>query len=339
MDVVFALGHFCEAEGPSIIFCTQKLHRSTVSKFFEHPTSKRSIGVTENGNDSPEAFKNELDNRNNADSQSLQSSTESLFKADSEDYLCKKVSKGPESPRVNSFHNSYSRNQSPISRKSSCVTCSTVLPLEFSVPDVQPRLYTNSSTNPDVLYMSSQHPHTQQRYSTLKRLMVRCLSCEYSTLSEASDSMSNPLFFGDQDNGYVISQSFSLRDPSARGGLRRYAIIATCPNQLDLILRYSFISEKFLHIVQFLRISSFNTKNDYSSSRSKTTASSSNGTFASPSFNISSLSGSSNIGTAPSYEISSSIGANVSSLAHTQRLPSFSFLRRRDDIGDRKSVV
>ncbi|EPY52885.1 vesicle coat protein [Schizosaccharomyces cryophilus OY26] len=324
MDVIFSLGHFCELEGPSIIFCTQKLRRSELGDHFDTPIATKSSAPSEDNAESE------------VSEDPMLSSTESLFKSDPEDSN-QRQSKATESPRIHSAGSVFSARQSPLSRKSACVTCSTVLPCEFIQPDVPPRLFSLSTKNPDIVYISSQYPRNQNKYSILRRLMVRCLSCEYSVSSSISESMSNPLFFGDDENGYVIAQSFSLHDQHARGGLRRYAFVALSKNEFELINRYSFIVEKFSQMVQFLRLSSTKTTTNYPMSHNK--SSSAGGTFASPTSNASSLSNSSNLPSQTPYGMSPNSGTTASTFLLSQRLPSFSFLRRRDGVGEGRNLA
>ncbi|EPX72537.1 vesicle coat protein [Schizosaccharomyces octosporus yFS286] len=327
MDVIFSLGHFCELEGPSIIFCTQKLFRSELDDQFDMPSEARSSTVPENNVESEVRESSE---------DPMLSSTESLFKSDTEDSN-QRQSKATDSPHIPSAGLTSSCRQSPVARKSACVTCSIVLPCEYVLPDVPPRLISLSTKNPDIVYISSQYPRNQNRYSVLRRLMVRCLSCEYSVSSDISESMSNPLFFGDQENGYVIAQSFSLHDSHARGGLRRYAFVALSKSDHELINRYSFIVEKFSQMVQFLRLSSTKTTANYPMYHKKTP--SVNGTFASPTSNASSLSSSSNVPGQTPYGMSPSNGTAPSTYLLSQRLPSFSFLRRRDGVGEGRNLA
>jgi hypothetical protein len=104
----------------------------------------------------------------------------------------------------------------PLSHASSSPD-SVVNSARSSASSFLPQTHTHTLT-----YVTTRQPTSPVSYSLLRRSCIRTLSCE--TLPRSAPN--GPLYFGDPVAGYTIAYVFRLKDPSARGRRRTYALIA-----------------------------------------------------------------------------------------------------------------
>ena len=63
----------------------------------------------------------------------------------------------------------------------------------------------------------------------------------YARVGQVCPGREGPLFFGDADNGYVLSYAFFLRDPRARGTHRWYSVVFLMADHVHLINSWPFL--------------------------------------------------------------------------------------------------
>ena len=104
---------------------------------------------------------------------------------------------------------------------------------------------TSSFTHKHTLtYISTSSPLDPNTYSVVRRAIIRTLSCEQLPRGITAGELS----FGDPVNGYTIAYKFRLSDPHARGGHRKYALLALACNERRARQATTFIWNRFQHI-------------------------------------------------------------------------------------------
>ena len=93
-------------------------------------------------------------------------------------------------------------------------------------------------------YISTSSPLDPNTYSIVRRAIIRTLSCEQLPRGLTAGELS----FGDPVNGYTIAYKFRLSDPHARGGHRKYALIALASNERRACQATTFIWSCFQQI-------------------------------------------------------------------------------------------
>lgn len=96
-------------------------------------------------------------------------------------------------------------------------------------------------------FVSTRYPPTQKLYTSLMKLVMKCLSVE-----AVADSL-KPLFVGDAINGYSLSKVFSLPDYHARGGERKYAFLVACDVEKKLLLVWDIVACYVAEMTSFLQ--------------------------------------------------------------------------------------
>lgn len=95
--------------------------------------------------------------------------------------------------------------------------------------------YVSLDQEASVKYVSHQHPTRPQLFSIVRQACVRSLSCEVCPGREG------PIFFGDEQHGFVFSHTFFIKDSLARGFQRWYSIIVVMTDRLYLINSWPFL--------------------------------------------------------------------------------------------------
>lgn len=121
------------------------------------------------------------------------------------------------------------------SKLSLCDSCALTL------PDEAANLVTNTSG--DTAYVLSRYPPLQKVYTSLMKLVMKCLSVE-----TVADTL-KPLFFGDGSNGFCLSKVFSIRDAHARGGERKYALLVVCDGETPLLQRWEICATYITEVI------------------------------------------------------------------------------------------
>ncbi|XP_017506673.1 folliculin isoform X1 [Manis javanica] len=107
--------------------------------------------------------------------------------------------------------------------------------------------YISHDTETAIKYVSHQHPNHPQLFSIVRQACVRSLSCEVCPGREG------PIFFGDEQHGFVFSHTFFIKDSLARGFQRWYSIIAIMMDRIYLINSWPFLLGKIRGIIDELQ--------------------------------------------------------------------------------------
>ena len=93
-------------------------------------------------------------------------------------------------------------------------------------------------------YISTSSPTDPNTYSIIRRAAIRTLSGEQLPRGQTAGE----LFFGTPLDGWTIAYKFRLSDPYARGGYRKYALIALANSETRAYQVMTFIWEHFRRI-------------------------------------------------------------------------------------------
>ncbi|KAB1265992.1 Folliculin, partial [Camelus dromedarius] len=107
--------------------------------------------------------------------------------------------------------------------------------------------YISHDQETSIKYVSHQHPNHPQLFSVVRQACVRSLSCEVCPGREG------PIFFGDEQHGFVFSHTFFIKDSLARGFQRWYSIIAIMMDRIYLINSWPFLLGKIRGIIDELQ--------------------------------------------------------------------------------------
>lgn len=128
--------------------------------------------------------------------------------------------------------------ESAASMLSACDSCALQLPESAS------SLVTSVAGEK---YVSTRYPLLQRIYTSLKKLVMKCLSVEV-----VADPL-KVLFFGDGTSGFCLSKVFSIRDLNARGGERKYAILMVSDGEGHLIQNWNTVSSYINEIIALIQ--------------------------------------------------------------------------------------
>uniref|UniRef100_A0A1A8HJN6 Folliculin n=1 Tax=Nothobranchius korthausae TaxID=1143690 RepID=A0A1A8HJN6_9TELE len=98
-----------------------------------------------------------------------------------------------------------------------------------------------------IRYVSHQHPRQSQLFSVVRQACVRSLSCEVCPGREG------PIFFGDEQHGFVFSHTFFIKDSLARGFQRWYSIVVVAMDRIYLINSWPFLLRHLKLTIQSLQ--------------------------------------------------------------------------------------
>uniref|UniRef100_A0A060TCL5 ARAD1D43604p n=1 Tax=Blastobotrys adeninivorans TaxID=409370 RepID=A0A060TCL5_BLAAD len=104
-----------------------------------------------------------------------------------------------------------------MSRTGTCASCQLIFPKDIA--GSAPRFLRTSSEDKSSMYVSTQYPKSQQRFTAVRQACLRALSSEH-TFNDHT-----PMMFSDGGIGTAIVLSFRVSDGSSRGQVRRYALI------------------------------------------------------------------------------------------------------------------
>ncbi|XP_077172639.1 folliculin [Paroedura picta] len=107
--------------------------------------------------------------------------------------------------------------------------------------------YVSHDKETSIKYVSHQHPNHPQLFSIVRQACVRSLSCEVCPGREG------PIFFGDEQHGFVFSHTFFIKDSLARGFQRWYSIITVMMDRIYLINSWPFLLGKIRGIIDELQ--------------------------------------------------------------------------------------
>ncbi|XP_062848599.1 folliculin [Trichomycterus rosablanca] len=98
-----------------------------------------------------------------------------------------------------------------------------------------------------IRFLSHQHPRQPQLFSVVRQACVRSLSCEVCPGREG------PIFFGDEQHGFVFSHTFFIKDSLARGFQRWYSIVIVAMDRIYLINSWPFLLRHLKTTIQSLQ--------------------------------------------------------------------------------------
>ncbi|XP_023685889.1 folliculin isoform X3 [Paramormyrops kingsleyae] len=98
-----------------------------------------------------------------------------------------------------------------------------------------------------IRFLSHQHPRQPQLFSVVRQACVRSLSCEVCPGREG------PIFFGDEQHGFVFSHTFFIKDSLARGFQRWYSIVIVAMDRIYLINSWPFLLRHLKLTIQGLQ--------------------------------------------------------------------------------------
>nr|CAG8511918.1 12966_t:CDS:2 [Entrophospora candida] len=269
MNAIVSLVHFCEVDGPSVIFCTQAFHENAI----EETATEDFLNISRR----PSLITSLRDLNSNSNSSNNNTLT---VNSNASNTITPKESNNQNGNTINN-PNSVNNNGLQMSRKestnvgerppvqaSSCSSCAFPL---FSIDQSRdqketmtgkgidevkgveggeksdPKIRFNNNCesikgfktkddeNPLVTYIGSRYPQHPRLYSALRQACVRSLSCEYCQGREG------PVLFGDDKNGYVLSYMFKIKDTQARGSNRWYSFICLMTDRIYLVTSWPFL--------------------------------------------------------------------------------------------------
>ncbi|PIO14060.1 hypothetical protein AB205_0204290 [Aquarana catesbeiana] len=107
--------------------------------------------------------------------------------------------------------------------------------------------YISHDKETSIKYVSHQHPNHPQLFSIVRQACVRSLSCEVCPGREG------PIFFGDEQHGFVFSHTFFIKDSLSRGFQRWYSIIVVMMDRIYLINSWPFLLAKIRGVIDELQ--------------------------------------------------------------------------------------
>ncbi|GAB5585967.1 hypothetical protein Unana1_00867 [Umbelopsis nana] len=100
-------------------------------------------------------------------------------------------------------------------------------------------MITKDDEDETVYYLGCRAPQQQHLYAAVRNACVRSLTVEFCPGREG------PILFGDDENGYVMSYIFKLRDSQARGKTRHYAFTMLMTDRVFLVSCWPFLVKVF----------------------------------------------------------------------------------------------
>ncbi|KAI4873569.1 hypothetical protein NFI96_026258 [Prochilodus magdalenae] len=130
-------------------------------------------------------------------------------------------------------------NSSATQRADMCEGCR-------SLPASHPG-FVSVDSETGIRFLSHQHPRQPQLFSVVRQACVRSLSCEVCPGREG------PIFFGDEQHGFVFSHTFFIKDSLARGFQRWYSIVMVAMDRIYLINSWPFLLRHLKLTIQSLQ--------------------------------------------------------------------------------------
>lgn len=122
-----------------------------------------------------------------------------------------------------------------------CASCRLVLPQ--SGPQAMRTAYPGGD---DVVFVSSQYPANQERFSAVRQTCLRMLSTEHVFNSHT------PMIFADPAIGAALVLVFKVGDTNSRGQVRRYGVACLAESETLLVRAYPVIAPQLESIVKQL---------------------------------------------------------------------------------------
>ncbi|KAI9496519.1 vesicle coat protein [Zychaea mexicana] len=143
---------------------------------------------------------------------------------------------------ISKSYQSNTASTSSTTQPSSCPACLAQMPFvvkdEGGVVEAK-RMVTIDEEDPSVEYIGTRAPQQLALYKAVRLACVRSLTTEFCPGREG------PVLFGDDENGYVMSYMFKLRDAQARGEARFYSLMMLMTDRVFLISCWPFLVSSF----------------------------------------------------------------------------------------------
>ncbi|ODQ82748.1 hypothetical protein BABINDRAFT_5669 [Babjeviella inositovora NRRL Y-12698] len=125
----------------------------------------------------------------------------------------------------------------PNANLQTCASCKLML------PDNAANMTTAAGSQS---FLSQQYPTHPATFAGLKKVVMKSLSAETTTDSQ-------PLMFGDAETGYSLVRIFRVRDPTARGAERKYALILNARGAAEqaLMKLWDIVAESFNQLIEY----------------------------------------------------------------------------------------
>ncbi|KAG2195316.1 hypothetical protein INT47_000469 [Mucor saturninus] len=122
-----------------------------------------------------------------------------------------------------------------------CAACTAQLPLVNTGQSITEAksLFTLDQDDPSIKYIGTKAPQQNHLYKAVRLACVRSLTAEFC------QGRDGPVLFGDDENGYVMSYMFKLRDSQARGEARFYSLMMLMTDRVYLISCWPFLVSAF----------------------------------------------------------------------------------------------
>ncbi|CCH41799.1 Folliculin [Wickerhamomyces ciferrii] len=133
-----------------------------------------------------------------------------------------------------------------FSKESYCKSCLLIYPKSTKGENVTTLRTEDTKTNH--AFVSTQY--SAIKFRVLNSIVRKCLS------EEATIYDSKPMFFGDENRGYSMTQSFKIKDLEARGSERRYSFIVNCDQEHQVLENWDLIKDSILVMIEYLQKSS-----------------------------------------------------------------------------------
>ncbi|XP_058874313.1 folliculin-like [Acipenser ruthenus] len=215
MNALVALCHFCELHGPRTLFCTEALHSPTP-----------------------------LETGGGASAQGTEPGRGSSALS---------CSQGEEGEEPGDGGITMRARDSALGQQATPTTTGSPAPQRAdmcegcrSLPCGHPGFISHDSET-SIKYLSHQHPPHPQLFSIVRQACVRSLSCEVCPGREG------PIFFGDEQHGFVFSHTFFIKDSRARGFQRWYSLVLVTMDRIYLINSWPFLLERVRTIIEGLQ--------------------------------------------------------------------------------------
>ncbi|KAI9249867.1 vesicle coat protein [Helicostylum pulchrum] len=136
--------------------------------------------------------------------------------------------------------NSLSNTPQKIS-PGACAACTAQLPLVNTgqIVTEAKSLFTLDQDDASIKYIGTKSPQQNHLYKAVRLACVRSLTAEFC------QGRDGPVLFGDDENGYVMSYMFKLRDSQARGEARFYSLMMLMTDRVYLISCWPFLVSAF----------------------------------------------------------------------------------------------
>lgn len=224
MNALIALLHFCEVHGPCVVYCTQTIHKTPTNS----PLTTTSTVTTNAQGGGPDVLIPPL---------------KSMTLVTPDETSTIPTAPPPPPPILPPMIRKNSLCSIPPNKSlpGTCAACTAQLPLVNTGHGVTEAksLYTLDEDDASVSYIGTKQPQQNHLYKAVRLACVRSLTAEFC------QGRDGPVLFGDDENGYVMSYMFKLRDSQARGEARFYSLMILMTDRVYLISCWPFLVSAF----------------------------------------------------------------------------------------------